>query len=498
MILATVGHTFQYELEKLCRVFLPFEKIVFSTTRTETPPAAVTTCRQDAQGTQLSAELFFGDRRLCETARLPADTREPEQEAERLLAVLLFRCFVALTGYRPAWGILTGVRPSKLFSRLSADGGADGAAAYFADRLLVSEEKIDLCRVTSRAQEEILSLSRPRSFSLYLSVPFCPTRCAYCSFVSHSIDRAGKLIDPYVDRLCDELRQTGKIARDLGLRLETVYIGGGTPTTLSAAQLTRVMRTVRAHFDLSTAREYTVEAGRPDTVTAEKLEAILAGGATRVSINPQTMNDAVLARIGRRHSSQQTVDAFRLARSVGCRDINMDLIAGLPGDEPDSFRDSLTRVLSLDPENVTVHALSVKRASRLSTAGELPELDAGRDAAEMTEYARRTLTTAGFSPYYLYRQSKTVGNLENVGYAKPGHAGLYNVYIMEETHTILACGASAVTKLREPGGDRITRIFNFKYPYEYLSRFEEICARKAGIYAFYAPDGAGDQPGTDR
>ena len=232
-------------------------------------------------------------------------------------------------------------------------------------------------------------------------------------------------------------------------------------------------------------REYTVEAGRPDTVTPEKLDVIKRYGATRISVNPQTMNDSVLRAIGRRHTAEQTVNAFNMAREAGFDNINMDLIAGLPTDTPEGFRETLGRVVSLNPESVTVHSLSMKRASTLTAEGIVPGIAAGAAAAEMVDYARRFLKENSINPYYMYRQSKTVGNLENVGYAKPGRECLYNVYIMDETHSIFACGASAVTKLREPGGNYIERIFNFKYPYEYISRFDEITARKEGIKAFY-------------
>ncbi|MBQ1988761.1 MAG: coproporphyrinogen dehydrogenase HemZ, partial [Clostridia bacterium] len=285
--------------------------------------------------------------------------------------------------------------------------------------------------------------------------------------------------------LCEEIALTGKKARELNLRLETVYIGGGTPTTLSAEQIKTVMDTVKENFDLSDCLEYTVEAGRPDTITEDKLIAIKNGGATRISINPQTMNDSVLETIGRKHTSTQTVESFKLARTLGFNNINMDLIAGLPSDTYDSFKETLDKVSKLNPESVTVHSLSMKRSSNLTIKGDFPEIEIGKIASDMVDYANTFLIEKGIIPYYMYRQSKTVGNLENVGYAKKGAECLYNVYIMDETHSIFACGASAVTKLREPGGNYIERIFNFKYPYEYIDRFNDIIARKDGINEFY-------------
>ena len=253
------------------------------------------------------------------------------------------------------------------------------------------------------------------------------------------------------------------------------------------------MTAVKDFFDLSSLREYTVEAGRPDTVTKEKLDVIKNLGATRISINPQTMNNEVLKGIGRRHTAEDTERAFMLAREHGFDNINTDLIAGLPGDTFDSFKTTLKRVLALNPESVTVHSLSMKRSSSLNVNGLFPEAKMGAEAAKMVNFAREALTQRGIAPYYMYRQSKTVGNLENVGYAKRGAECLYNVFTMDETHTVLACGASAVTKLRQPDGPYIERIFNYKYPYEYISRFNELTARKDGILRFYEKYPANNQ-----
>lgn len=372
-----------------------------------------------------------------------------------------------------------------MFSRYCEDYGSDYAENFFKNKFLVTEPKLELCKKAVEGEKSIVDLSKDNSFSLYLSVPFCPTRCSYCSFVSHSVEKAQNIIPKYVELLCRELEITAKIAKKLGLRLETVYMGGGTPTTLSAEQLNCVLGTVNRCFDTSTVREFTVEAGRPDTIDKDKLLAIKQNGITRISINPQTMNDDVLSAIGRNHTAQDTVSAFNLAREIGFDNINMDLIAGLPTDTLDSFKNTLDAILKLDPESVTVHSLSMKRASTLNTSGRHGEIQAGSVASKMVNYSRETLIENGILPYYMYRQSKTVGNLENVGYSKHGYEGLYNVYIMDETHTILACGASAVTKLKENRQKNIERIFNFKYPYEYISGFDELILRKTKIGEFY-------------
>ena len=480
MNLCNIGHSFNYELEKLCRIFLPYEKI--NIVDTVIPDEVYAVCTLEKDGPKAKAILFWWDKEFSAEKNLED---AEDKTAELSLASCLFSCFVEATGYTPEWGLLTGVRPVKLYSRLVKSMGKAGADAYFKEKLFVSSEKISLCNDTMEPEQAIVSNNSPDAFSLYISIPFCPSRCSYCSFVSHSVDKAGRLIDDYVPLLEKELEVTADIAKKLGLKLKTVYIGGGTPVALSALQIAQVMKAVSDNFDLSDISEYTVEAGRPDAIDAGKLMAIKAGGATRISVNPQTMNDSVLEAIGRRHTAAQTEEAFRMARSLGFDNIHMDLIAGLPTDTEDSFKATLAKVLELDPESVTVHSLSVKKAADMSINNRLPEIDAGNTASQMVRYSRETLSKRGVVPYYMYRQSKTVGNLENVGYAKKGYEGLYTVYIMDETHTILACGASSVTKLRQPGGDYIERIFNFKYPYEYISRFDEMIARKKGIADFY-------------
>lgn len=481
MKLCCIGHSFRYEMEKLCRLFLPFEKIEVTDVLVNENSVAVT--KQDKE--HIYASLKIGENFFEKSGVLNKNYKD--RDAERELAALLFICFAEITGYTPKWGIVTGIRPARLYSAVIKELGSEEAAKeFFNKKFFVNEEKISLCSETHLSEESIIGLSQNNSFSLYLSVPFCPTRCSYCSFVSHAVEKAEKLIPEYVEYLCKEIKKTAEIARQYNLKLETVYMGGGTPTTLSSEQLKKVLSLVRESFDFSDVKEFTVEAGRPDTITKEKLIALKNCGVDRISINPQTMSDKVLSVIGRAHTSQQTVDAFKMAREVGFDNINMDLIAGLPGDTFEGFKETLNKILELNPESVTVHSLSLKRSSRMNISGDFPEIEVGKVADKMVAYARETLSASAIIPYYMYRQSKTVGNLENVGYAKKGKECLYNVYIMDETHTILACGASAVTKMREPGGDYIERIFNFKYPYEYINRFDELMERKKGIGEFYS------------
>ncbi len=486
------GHDFHFELENVCRLFLPQEKIITHldgdtaevaeglrvyTTQETIADAVHLTCRVCVDG--------FDEQSEAVVSMSTADCRDA---CELQLCTLLYHLLVKLLGFTQTWGLVTGVRPVKLLRRLVREMGVEAALAYMREKLLVSEEKLSLCRHTLAIEDGILALSRPNSFSLYISIPFCPTRCDYCSFVSQTVVQAKKLIPVYVEQLCREIAYTGALARQLGLRLETVYFGGGTPTTLSPEQLAQIFRTIEVNFDLSTVREYTVEAGRPDTVTPDKMATIRAAGVARVSINPQTLQPDVLAGIGRRHTVQQFYEAFDMARAAGFTNINTDLIAGLPGDTYDGFQHTLDGILSLSPESVTVHTLSMKRASNIMLQ-KRPDYRVQDDAVRMVKLSADTLPAAGYQPYYLYRQSRTVGNQENVGWAKPGCEGLYNVYIMDETHTILACGAGAVSKLKKPHSDYLERIFNYKFPYEYNTGLDEMLSRKQTVVAFYEKHG---------
>lgn len=486
MILSIQGHKFHFELENISRLFLPQEKIrvVYQLPSEIDGVAADTFLEKGETDTLLTCRLRLDDFDKTLTFRVPNDHPDYRDECELRLAELLYRLFSELFGFTHGWGLITGVRPVKLLRREIRENGEEKALDWMQNRLLVEEDKLRLCRETLRAENKILDLSTPESFSLYVSVPFCPTRCDYCSFVSQTVEKASKLIPRYVDLLCEEIAYTGKLAARLGLRLETVYFGGGTPTTLSADQLARVTRAVEENFDLSRMREYTVEAGRPDTVTEEKFQALKAAGVTRISINPQTLRQEVLDAIGRRHTVEQFYEAFDLARRCGLDNVNTDLIAGLPGDSYEGFCGTLDGILRLSPESVTVHTLSMKRASNL-VIQKRADYQVQDDAVKMVARTVEALPGAGYHPYYLYRQSRMVGNQENVGWARPGYEGLYNVYIMDETHTILACGAGAVTKLKQPGTDYLERVFNYKFPYEYNAEFGEMLARKQQVVEFY-------------
>lgn len=482
MHLIIKNHKFQYETENLLRVFFP-EKI----TVTDDIPEEEDYCFTQLDGSVITVKIRISDEEYSQSKEFfftdKVQDETDESFLERKLALMMYDMLRDATGYTPPWGILTGVRPAKLMSNLIKKYGELWAVPYFTDELQVSREKTNLALRVAYKEEDITEKSRPDSCSLYISVPFCPTRCSYCSFISHSNESAKKLIPEYVEKLCEELEVTAKIIKEQKLRLESIYIGGGTPTVLTAEQLKRVTDTVSESFDLSVLKEYTVEAGRPDCTTEEKLRVLKGCGCTRISINPQTFNDGVLEAIGRNHTSQMTVECFDKARELGFDNINMDLIAGLPTDTVESFEESLKTAISMNPENITVHTLALKRSSNIVT--ESRQTNSAHNVTDMLEKAQPMLLSAGFYPYYMYRQSKCLGNLENVGWAKNGYECLYNVYMMEECHTVLSVGAGAVIKLKAPHGNEIERIFNYKYPYEYISGFDEIIKRKEYIGEFY-------------
>lgn len=477
MNLYVKNHNFHFELENLTRLFFPNEKITVIRDFSEPQPPYIYTEVSD----KITISVNIGSFNKSETAV----KKLTDDDNELVSAQLLYKLLCDFTGLTQPWGILTGVRPVKLLRRLAEESSEEQAVKRFEKDFFVSNEKIALSRETEHNERKILELSKPESFSLYVGIPFCPSRCSYCSFVMASIERAEKLIEPYTKLLCEEIKRTAEIANKLGLKLETVYFGGGTPTTLSAEQLDTVLGTVNNSFDMSTCREFTVEAGRPDTIDIEKLFALKENKVDRISINPQTVNDEVLKTIGRKHTAQQFFDAFELARKCGFDNINTDLIAGLPTDTPESFKNSLDSIVRLNAECITVHTLCMKRASRLTTEGVTLDLQQARDAREMLAYTQNILGQNEYIPYYMYRQSRMVGNLENVGWSKKGFESLYNVYVMDETHTILACGSGGVTKLKRNNPDYLERIFNFKYPYEYIDRFDELIQRKSGIMQFY-------------
>ena len=379
----------------------------------------------------------------------------------------------------PAWGALAGVRPTKISTKHLLAGGSEKSA----DKLLkevyfVSPQRRKLAIACSESTVKAAEKMEKNDISLYVGIPFCPTRCAYCSFVSQTIGRDGSLLEDYLKALYKELAYTGKLLEKSGKTIRTVYIGGGTPTTLSASQMAELLDAIHNSFDLSRCIEFTVEGGRPDTLDAEKLQVIRAHGADRMSINPQTMQDAILKACGRPHTGADVLRRYAEAKKAGFDEINMDLIAGLPEDTFEGFKRSLDQVAALNPANITVHTLALKKGADLfEKRANLPSYE---EVAKMVDYATKTLYLLGYKPYYLYRQKYMSGSFENVGWARDGLDCLYNIYMMEELHTIVSLGGGGMTKINLPGG-KLQRFHNPKFPEEYISQIDTVLQQKQAL-----------------
>ncbi len=470
MRLRLAGHAERYALEQLQMSLFPDEAMEFCEDDFS-GDGAVSTLRRLDGALEAEGRIRARGRDVSGVCRMAA-ADETVPARRRLLQRAYYLAAIQLLDKAPAWGALAGVRPTKLTTRALLAGASEAdCEAMLRDEYFVAPARRRLCVDASRASVESAALLAPDDISLYIGIPFCPTRCAYCSFVSQSVEREAGLVAPFLDALVREIEETGRLLAAAPCRVRTVYIGGGTPTTLSAKQLETLLGAISSHFDLRHALEYTVEAGRPDTLDREKLAVLRAGGADRISINPQTMSDEVLRRMGRRHTARQTREAFALAAEAGFDAVNMDLIAGLPGDSVEGFCQSLDACAALRPANLTVHTLALKRGSGLRQ--DRRGLLSAEAVETMLSRGGEALRAAGYAPYYLYRQKYMSGSFENVGWTKPGKTGYYNVYMMEELHSVLALGGGGVSKLRLPDG-KLLRLHNPKYPREYLSQFESV------------------------
>lgn len=468
------GHDDRYAIEQSLLAFFPEERPVYDGDEGDSH-GDVTLHEGKTYATGVTV-LTYGGKTAKGTARVRIDGAEDEYERERLrqraLKLSFFRAARDITGVTPSWGALTGIRPAKLVRNMLEQGATPSQAnRELRDVYCVSRPRRRLaveCAVAGlNAQRDL----QPNDISLYIGIPFCPTRCAYCSFVSASVEKSFKLMEPYLAALLAEVEAAGRMVRETGLRIKSFYMGGGTPTTLSAQQMDTLLTAVNRHFDLSGCVEYCIEAGRPDTIDRDKLQVILDHGADRISVNPQSLEPAVLQAIGRKHSPEDIEKAMNLAVSMGFPHVNMDLIAGLPADTRDGFRRTLDRCLTFGADNITVHTLSLKKGSRILLEG-LP-IPTAEDVADMLDYADPTLRQQGFQPYYLYRQKYMSGSFENTGWCISGAEGLYNIYIMEELHSILSLGAGGSTKMVDAAHNRIERVFHHKFPLEYIQRPEK-------------------------
>lgn len=416
-----------------------------------------------------------------------ADPRADRRGAKDALKNLLYGLLCRETGRTMPWGNLVGIRPTKIAMKLLSGGlSRQEASAQMQQRYSVSAPKADLAAYIADRERRILgSFDYANGYSLYIGIPFCPSICLYCSFSSSPIAQWKNQVDNYLDALCHEMAETRNTFAEK--QLQTIYIGGGTPTTLEAAQMDRLLWAVEKNFDLSHLREFTVEAGRPDSITREKLEVMKKHGVSRISINPQTMNQKTLDLIGRHHSVEQIHESFDLARSLGFDNINMDLIVGLPGEGPEEVAYTMQEIIRMAPDDITVHSLALKRASRLTQMKDLYAQISFQNSEQIMESTAKYCRSIGNEPYYLYRQKNMAGNFENTGYAREGKAGLYNILIMEEVQSILALGAGASTKIvydtgLEPGRPvRIERVENVRDIRSYIDRIDEMISRKKAI-----------------
>ena len=480
------GHDYKYAAEQMLLSLYPAERPEYPVGRPDGDRVELR-LSQGGRFTTASCRLVINgaEHRARSSVRtaLMTDGIARDKLCSRIIKTAFYRAALRAGHERPAWGMLTGVRPGKLFREELKGKSPDAALRKFILDYDVSGQRAALCRDTALVTESVMKSLDARDICLYVGIPFCPTRCSYCSFVSQSVEKSMKLIPPFLDALMQEIDAAADAVDKLGLSVISIYMGGGTPTTLSADQLDRLCSRIEERFELSRLREYTVEAGRPDTITEDKLRTLRAHGVDRISVNPQTMSDEVLGVIGRRHSAKDILDALDTVRRVGGMAVNMDLIAGLPSDSAEGFEKTLDAVIGLEPENITVHTLSLKKGSRITL--EASEIPGEREVGRMLDIAGERLRSGGWAPYYLYRQKFMSGGFENVGWAKPGSENLYNVCIMEELCSIVALGGGGSTKLVSPCGGRNIRFFAPKYPSEYISGIQKTCRDKQGIIDFY-------------
>ena len=465
----------RYYVQMLCMIYFPGVKFSESENAEDDGLCLTVNVKREEDTVKAECTLFAMGKEGSAVKEKNVEDGVTEDRATKLaIGAAMLAIGEELLSYRPSWGMLIGVRPSKVaMERLLEGNSKTKVRKMLRNDYFVTVKKAALATDVALAERAIIGSPDKKDCSIYVSIPFCPTRCAYCSFVSYTSKKLLSLIPEYLVRLCKDIEVTFANVRRLGLNVKTVYIGGGTPTILTAPQLEMLLSKIYDCTDVNALEEYTLEAGRPDTIDAEKLAIAAKYGVTRMSVNPQTLCDKVLSGVGRNHTTDEFYRAYDIARNSGIKYINTDLIAGLPGDTFKTFAESFDKIVELEPDNITVHTFCVKKSAELMHQGPSIFSRKGGDAVKCVDYSQLRAMQEGYKPYYMYRQKNTVGNLENVGFAKPGSEGLYNIYMMEEVHTILAAGAGAVTKLVEykPEGEgktRIKRLFSPKYPFEYL------------------------------
>jgi len=487
------GYDFKYEIHETLRIFFSEKEIKYIGRLDNEPPldskGAFLLCSVTDREGSLFLEIKLSDGEYAYNEHMCiGDVPEGDKKIEKLRTArkrIKRQVYIALadyTGRSMPWGVLTGVRPVKIAMELLERGiQRQEAVSELKEHYLISEEKAELLLNIAHTEREILKKADSDTISLYIGIPFCPSRCLYCSFTSYSISGYRHLTESYLQTLKKELLAVNDIIKENDYRIQNIYIGGGTPTSLDAASLSELLCFIEDNLDLTGLEEYTLEAGRPDSIDLEKLKAIKNSRVSRISINPQSMNNSVLETIGRKHTALDVVQAFNLARELGFDNINMDIIAGLPGESTEMFENTLREISLLKPESLTVHTMAVKRASRLKESIDQYSFTDESDVSKMVKMAQDYALSMGMHPYYLYRQKDMLGKLENIGYCIPGFESIYNILIMEERQTIIAVGAGAVTKVVYPEENRIERAFNVKDVEEYIYRIDEMIERKRAL-----------------
>ena len=470
MKLTLYGHDDRYAVEQLQMALFP----------EGTDGEAVSTLHRGNTYLTAVTKITLNGKTATASRRLKA-AEESVRLRRQTLQQSYYAAAVQLLGYEPAWGALAGVRPTKISTKHMLSGGTPKSAEkLLKDVYYVTPERRKMAVDCSVSTVHAVELLEDTDVSLYIGIPFCPTRCVYCSFVSRTIGKRTELMEPYLQALYKEIEITGRLLKESGRRVRSIYIGGGTPTTLTSQQMAKLLDTVRESFDLSRCLEFTVEGGRPNTLDDEKLRTIVQHGADRISINPQTMENHVLRACGRPHSADDILRAYDQAVAAGFKAINMDLIAGLPQDSVEGFRRSLDTVISLNPANITVHTLALKKGADLFERR--VELPTQGEVTQMVDYANTTLREAGYKPYYLYRQKYMSGSFENVGWSRNALDCLYNIYMMEEVHTIISLGGGGMNKVNLPGG-KIERFHNPKFPEQYIEMIDSVLQQKEEMFA---------------
>ena len=469
MNLTLIGHEDRYAVEQLQMALFP-----------ENPEgSAVSSLFRGKTWLTATAKITLNGKTVSAARRLKAD-EETVRLRRRILQQSYYLAAIQLLERKPAWGALAGVRPTKITTKHLLEGGTPASAErLMRDVYYVTPERRQLAVDCSESTVKAVSLMDKDDLSVYVGIPFCPTRCSYCSFVSRTVGKKTDLLDKYLAALEREIQVTARLMKESGKHLLTLYIGGGTPSILSTPQMIHLLDTLRESFDFSRCIEFTVEGGRPDTLDPEKLRAIREHGADRMSINPQTMEDSVLRACGRPHTGADVIRAYRQAEEAGFSAINMDLIAGLPTDDFDGFRRSLDAVASLNPANITVHTLALKKGADLFEKRE--GLSTAEEVSRMVDYSNATLRNLSYKPYYLYRQKYMSGSFENVGWSREGLDCLYNIYMMEELHTIVSLGGGGMNKVNLPDGT-LQRFHNPKFPEQYIEMIDSVCRQKEELF----------------